>query len=479
MAIPGQTLTINENGLGIVEPATNIPLYMGFSSLGTANVLKTYNSVNALVLGEGQGAAVDAAAFDLQNAGGPIRFMKLATSVAASNTALANTGGGPVVTILGDANDDYDGKLLIVGGGALGVGTFQYYLDGRTPSEVLPIPAGGTFAIPNTNLVLTFPAGTYIAGATYVWTSTAPMWNSTNLSAAFTALLADSTDWDFVVAVGRHATAAAAATLLAALQAQLVAMANVARYKAGMLDAGDEATAAILTAYASVTGNRVLPAYRDIILNSAKPFPGWATPKYRAVNAFGMRAHQSLISTDLGRVKSGPIPTPSLGGGTPLISHDEYKTEVLDAAKIATLRTHPQYGSQVFITNGRLKSAAGSDFQFWQHRRIMDVACATVSEVQALFINSGVRAKADGSINDADAAAIETEVQKALDARLLNVINAEGKRGHVSAVIYSIDKITPMPGGNTVIADLAVQPLNYAKFFRTTLGFVAQIAQAA
>jgi len=473
MPIPGQSFTINENGVGVVEPATTIPLFMGYSSGGAANVLKTYSSIPDLIAGEGQGPAVEDAAFDLANSGGPIRFMKTATSVAGSNSAVVNTGGGPNVTVAGTPNDDYEVVVRVRLGGALGAGQFDYSLDnGVTFSEILTIPAGGTYAIPLTGLTLTFAAGTYILSATYTFTSTAPMWNSTDLGNAFTALIASSTDWDFAVLSGRHATASAAATLAAALQTQLTTMANAFRYKRAMMDAGDEASAAVITAFASVVTNRVLYSYRSAVLPSAKPFPGWGFPKGRLLKAFAQKAHAGLISTDLARVKSGPIP------GAISIEHDEQKTEVLDAQKISTARTIP--GLQgFFITNGRLKSAAGSDFQYWQHGRIMDVACRTVYLEQAKWLSAGVRTNANGTIDERDAQAIEAVVTAALNAQLKQPTNAEGTPGHVSALQYTINRLNNFQATGIVLSELAIQPLGYIKRFTTTLGFVAGFPQPA
>ena len=93
---------------------------------------------------------------------------------------------------------------------------------------------------------------------------------------------------------------------------------------------------------------------------SAKPFVGWATPKRPSTYVVAARAAASLISTDLARTATGPVPS------VVAISHDEFQTEVMDAAGFSTLRTF-QGQEGFWITNARLKSPAGSDFEFWQH----------------------------------------------------------------------------------------------------------------
>jgi hypothetical protein len=293
------------------------------------------------------------------------------------------------------------------------------------------------------------------------------MWNSADLATGMAALQASPIDWDFFVGCGRIATGAAAATIGAALQTHLTTMANQFRYKGGMIDAGDEATAAILTAYASTVTNRVLYAYRSFVASTGKAFPGWSAPKMRLVNAFAQKAHAALLSTDLARVKSGPIPN-ALS-----IEHNEQVTEVLDAAKISTARTIPGL-TGFFLTNGNMKSAAGSDFKYWQHRRIMDVACATVAAGQAIWLNADLRTNPDGTIDERDAIAIESDITAKLNAKLVEPRNADGKPGHVSRLEYKIDRLNNFQTTGIVLANLAVQPRGYVKFFTTTLGFVAK-----
>lgn len=471
MPIPGVTLSIQDPGLGLVDPATTVPLFYGYSSLGTNNALKTYSSVNDLVAGQGQGAAVEDAATVLAEVGGPIRFMKAATTVSGANSAVTPSGAGPTVSVAGTPNDNYEVTITIKAGGALGVGTFTYSLDNtRTPSETLTIPSGGTFVLANTGLTLTFASGTYVALDTYTFTSTAPMWNSTDLAAAFTALQADPTEWDFFVGCGRHATGAAAATIAAALETQLNTMANTYfRPCRGMMDAGDEATSAIITAFASTTGKRILLSYRSMVRNSAKPYAGWAVPKRRVLGAFAERATKLLPSTDLGRVASGPI------NGVFSIEHNEAVTEVMDAQRFATLRTIPGYQQQFFITRGRLKCPAGSDFQDWQLGRLMDIACRVVYQQEVLMLNSGFRTNPNGTIDDRDASRWETRIIAALRQTLMQPLNEEGVPGHVSGVFYHIDRDAVILSTSTIISEVAIQPLAYGRFISTKIGFAANL----
>ncbi len=473
MPLPGQSFTIDEFGTGVVTPSTSRPLYMGYSSLGTSghpNTLVTYSRVPDLIAGEGQGPAVEDAAFTLANVGGSVVFMPTACSVAGAAGSVTASGGGPTVSLAGTPNDDYQGKIRVRLGGALGVGKFDYTLDnGKTFSEVQTIPSGGTFAIPNTGITVTFAAGTYVLNETYSWTSVAPMWNATNLGTAFTALgLLPAPDWDFAVGSGAHATAAAGATQFAAMQTQLAMLQSTYfRHKGGMVDVGNDTAANIITSHASQVGVRVLPSYGGVVLPSAKPFPGWSMPLRRNVGVFGYLGARSLISTDLKRVRSGPIP------GVDSITHDGFLQDAgLNDLKISTLRTYPNV-TGFFPTNGWLKSQAGSDFRYWPHRRVMDTACNYVYGKQAQFIGEGLTVLNDGTgrIDPGDAAGFELEVNEGLRALLLQPVRVNGKKGHVTSVTYAIDRTNNVLTTGLVVSQVTVVALAYVDGLATRFSY--------
>jgi hypothetical protein len=472
MPIPAQAFTINEFGTNVVVPATSIPLFLGYSSGGSENVLKTYSRVPDLVATEGQGPAVEDAAFVLANVGGPVRFMKTTCSVAGSNSTVTEAGpSGPDVTVSGTPNDDYQARIEIVGGGALGVGKFRYTLDNQeTWSETIIIPSGGSFVIPNTGITATFVSGTHVVGTTHSWTSTAPMWNATNLGTAFAALAAaPGLDWDYVDAAGKHATASAAATQFAGLQTQLAALASTNfRHKAGMCDVGDDTTANVLTSFTSQVGVRVLGSYGGWVGPSAKPFPGWSMPQRRVNSAFAYLAARSLISTDLKRVRGGPIP------GAKSITHDGYLQDAgLNDIKVSTLRTWPNKVG-FFATQGHLKSQSGSDFRYWPHRRVMDTACNFVYGKQTEFIGEGLFTLVDGTgrIDPGDVADLETDVNEGLRALLRQPKNAGGKQGHVTAVSYTVDLTNNMLSTGLLLSQVAITSLAYVDNIATTFSFV-------
>lgn len=479
------TFGLTDPGQGLVQEATSTPFVYGpCTGAGAANVLESFNSIPDLLTAHPQGPAVETAAYILTHGGGPIRFMKSAASVAAALSAVTESGpAGPDVTVTGTPNDFYDAKIEIVLGGALGTATFKYTLDGgQTYSATLTTPSGLTYVIPNTGITATFTAGTQVVGTIHSFTATPAMWNSTDLSAAMTVITSDFTPWDFFVGCGRHATAAAAATIGAALQSSLEGLITSQRWVRGMLDAGNEAQAAVITAYAATTSPRLLYAYRGLRRSTPKAFQGWGTPMLGAVDGMAMLAARSLVSTHLGRYLSHNLTT----FGATAIDYDEEKTAALDAHKIATLRTIPGVPG-IWVKKPWLKGADGSDFVRWQFGRVMDTACRTTYLSLLPFLNVGLRTQTRvvggqtylGTLDDREITRIEDKVNEQLSAVLRQPANAEGTAGHVTDIRYSIDKTWNASANQSIKGEVAIVRLTYAEKFRTQLGFAAQIAPAA
>jgi hypothetical protein len=140
--------------------------------------------------------------------------------------------------------------------------------------------------------------------------------------------------------------------------------------------------------------------------------------------------------------------------------------------KVSTCRTYVRRPG-FYITQGRIKSAPGSDFTSWPRRLIHDVASETAQAAGVEFIGRGVRAKTDGTgnIDERDALALEAEVQAKLEAQLVNPRNAEGSGGHVSAVRYTIDRTTNIITTETLYADVGILPLGSLTWIVTRVGY--------
>ena len=477
MAAPAQTITVLDPGLGRVAVSAESPLYMGPAALhggsAAAGALLSFSRMNDVRSSLGFGQLGGDVLKALSERGGPVLVMPTDASNADTVSAVTQSGGGPEVTVAGEAHARYTARVEVIAGGALGTGTFRYTLDRHsvtsgdaspTWSPTRTIPAGGSFVAGSSGLTFTFAAGTYVAGETYDFTAIPASPNGTDISDAVTALLAiTGLAFPQLVLSATYDDAGDAATIAAAIDGHMTSFASGFRYSGALLDIGSGDSAANVLDE-SWSSRRIMPCYGLNLTSEVQAYEGHVTRQVGCVSDIAARAARVLVSTDLARFAEGSL------GGVTQIDFDGYQDETLDAAGIATMRTWPDIAG-FYVTNGRLKSPPGSDFTDWQFRRLMDLACRTVYRAQLPFIAEGFRTVTGGAIDPLDKADIESAVNGALRNALLTPRNARGRSGHVSAVSYTVDPTHNLNSTDTILVNVAIRPLGYAKFITTQIGF--------
>lgn len=477
MTFPKQTLTVVDPGLGVSTPVADTPVISGkaFGGSGAANTLLVISSLTDVRPIIGYGPLAEDVALAIQQRGGPI----FAVIHSDTSTPIAGslTGGTPVITIAGTPRDRYALRVQIMVGGALGVGQFRYCLDGfddtvspPTWSRTRIIPSGGTFAIPNSGLTLTFPSGTYVLNTVSTYNAEPPEIGTVDLASVATLLQGmPSLQFFLWELAGSIATASAAATLAAAFGGQLAALTQTYRYTRGFIDIGSGDTKANVLAQAdSWADSRIAPAYGMVIRTSALPFEGFGNRKCSAIAGVAVRAFASLISTDLSRFASGP------DAGVLSILFDENGDQTLDAVKIGGMRTWPGEPG-FYIADAPLKSPFGSDYTDVQFGRIMDVACLVTFQAQMIFVSETFRTVNGGTIDPKDAASMVAVVTQQLNNALLAPNNARGLPGHVSALSYAVDLTQNIVTTGQLKSSVAILPLGYAKQIITTLFYTLNV----
>lgn len=498
MALPSTSVTILDNGLGVSSPATSRPCVIGPCAAGPTNAPTLVSNQRQLreIFGE-HGPLVDAVGYILTNAGGPVLAIRSAGSVAAtydnaSTDALASSSGAGVdneinVAVADSApKNDYELLVTIATGGALAATTFTYSLDGGFSTSPV-LAAGATINLGSSGVQLHFEAGTtapFVAGATYATYAKAARMDATDLGAAFDAIEGSLLTFDFLALAGAGGTAGEQAALASTCSSRLATLLNTFdRFYGVMLSAGDDGMASgatagqVLAATSALADSRLALVYGKHRSPAPIAITGRALPLLPGAVAAAMRGAGNLISTDLAQT-SGAASVGALPGCLAL-SHDEFLDQAgLDDAKIGTLRTYPNL-TGFYLTNVWLKSNVGSDFEFWQHRRIMDQACAVVSREHSLLISSSVLTKTDGtgSLTEFSAQQIEKRVQRALDnvlgsgVRVTGPASIDGTIGHVSDVRYQCDRQNNVLATKTLIATVSIVPRGYLKALEATLSF--------
>ena len=477
---PGQNITVRNNGVGLVSTTAALPLVVGHTTGGTPNTLYQYTNPNALRDEQVSGPALEVALAAIASAGGCLLLVTAASTAgvaSAVDKAAAGSSTG-TMAVSGVPALELDVRIEITTTGALGEARFRYTLDGVTFGVVRVIPSGGTFEIPETGLTLTFTAGAgpvhFEEGDVHTFTTSAPHYTTTDLGGAWTALLAQigSRRIRRVVFSGRNATASDGATMAGAIAGHMETLEAEHYYARALCDAGEEADpAAVIVAFGAFAHDRVALCYGDARMISRAPFEGYANVRQPILRAVAERAFAADLSENLGRKASGALT------GVTQIFHDEgTDTAFSEADKIVTLRTfRGQPG--FYITNGYLRSPAGSDFLYWDWGIVVDELCEGVVEGQDKWLLSKLRARTDGSGNltDEDAKRVEDAVLSVLNIRLKQPDNIEGFKGHVSGHGYTVDRTNDFLASRTLISTANAVPLSPVESIQTTIGLARSI----
>lgn len=479
----GQTINVRDGGIGLPSDGTIYPLVIGVCSGGTANTLYFSTNQNALndLLLEGPGVEL---ALPMIRARGGVLLLKPAASTAGAAGAVTkvtkSTSTG-TVTVAGAAYDAYQVLAPITFTGALGVARFKFTLDALSASpsysEEITVPSGGTYVIPSTNLTLTFVPGAgpilFEAGDTHAFACTAPQYTTSDLATAITALLAALGSYiiEDVYFSHRPVSAAAGATLAAAISTHMSSLEARRRWARAMIDVGADTSANVLTSFGSYASTRVGVAWGTADIPTLNPHAGWGTPRQSAAFALSERAAGADLSENLGRVASGLLRVTA-------IQNDEGSNQqFIESHKINTLRTYDGTNG-FFSTNGYLKSPAGSDFLYWDWGRVVDRACRIVYREQQKWMLKKVRTLTDGtgSMDPRDAARIQAAVRSALKDELLDPINIEGRPGHVVDLEYVVDLTNNVLKTRNVNSTLRMVPLPPIEGFTTDIGLTTSLA---
>lgn len=463
--IPDAYVTIQDGALGILPPPSeNVHLKIGVAQSGPFNTIVPVSTLEQVRQTFGRGPLAEALAVALAIGGGPIYAVRGNASVAGTVTAGTHSrSGSGNITVTGSPLDAYELLVRITAAGETGTARFQYTLDGGdTWSPETLVPSSGTYSVPDTGLTLNFANGaappSFAAGDEYRFTTTAPAMNLVDLNTALDAVLADPREWGWVHVVGTAtpAVAAAVATRMAeAEQSYRFAFAVLEARDAAPGEAHDAWMANLINEWSAFADLRVavVAGHAEVV----SPLSGRIHRRSLAWSYTG-RLQAIPVHEHPGRVLTGPVP------GIVRLYHDEQASTGLDSQFFTTFRTIIGYRG-FYVTNGRLKTPPGSDFQYVENRRVMDMACRLARNAALRFLNDAVRVAPDGKILEADAQRIEGYVQGILEAGLI-------APGHASGVQVRIDRDSNILSTRTATITVRVRPLGYLSWLGVDIGFV-------
>jgi hypothetical protein len=475
MTVPAVTLTEIDGALGVLPPsAGKILAVVGTSSAGAVDTPATFGRVADLVSAFGHGAGVEAAAYHILRTGRPVAFVRSASSVDGTATAVVYAAGGLGTSVASvsvtpvSPVDDYEVVWSAVATGTIGVAgiTFRYSLDGgRTMSAVTALGAANTYTIPNSGVVINFAAGTIGAGYSFSFRTTGAKWNGTSLGTALAALGNSAISWEIVEIAG--ALGSSDVDTLEPIFAGWRAKNRFRLYIAGARIPNIAESEATYLSSLSTAFSAKATVYGAITAGGAEIASGVSGRKYlRQVSVLAGSVEAALSQEqNSASVNLGALPvTIRDDNGNPK-HHDEYVSPGLDDARFYTLRTFGDSPQGVYITRPRIFSSDGSDFRLVPHRRVINLAESALAAYFARRLNQPIRVDtATGRILEEEAREIEAGALSAMESVLLDTPKASG-------VQFTLSRIDNVLSTFTLTGDARVIPLGYAEFINVSVGF--------
>lgn len=457
MALPDVTQDVRDGALGLLALNSGLHVKVGLCTGGTANEPFISGDPEATREALGRGALVESGVHAMRITGRPVMFVPVTQATAGSVGTITQSATGPALTATGSEPDDsYELRVEVLIAGEVGTAEFRYSLDGGDTWSPA-IATAATYEIPDSGITLQFPAGTYVEGEVYSATCTAPAFDTSGLASAMDAALAATQQWRLLHVVGYAATGADSATMAATVASKMTQARTQRRYAYAVLEAADDTDAHLITAFASFVSDRVMVCAGFEELVSAVDARIYKRPAAWPIVARIMRL---AVSRDVGAVADG-----ALDASVVSLYRDERKTEGLDAARFATLRTfagRPGF----YVTAGKMMAAPGSDFRHHTNRQVMDVACQVAYNGLHEWVNIDLLIDDDGNIDEGEARRIEKKVLGRLRTALLSPVPPDA-----SDVSFVLKRDGNLLSTETLSAKTRVRPKGYARFIENEIGF--------
>lgn len=477
MTVPSITLVEQDGNIGVLPPGQKILAIIGTSTTGTKNAPAAYASQAAVVAAFGQGPLVEAAAYHINTKRQPVLLVRSEQTTAGTMGTIDVTGVTGTATdtsVTGVPSDDMDLWCKVITGFTAGVtgGVIQLSYDGgRTygPSQA----QGTSLSIPFTDCgsaaFTLVTSKTLVAGDIIKTRTTAPKWNATDLTAAVAALGLSVQPWELCEIYGAMSASEfdTCVTAFSGLTSKSwighVAMPTSAQTEATYLSA-------LVTSHGSKSTTQGVLCAGACKLVSAVSGRQYRRPIVIPVATLAASVDESV---DLAQTTLDALPGVAIrdANGNP-DEHDETANPGLDDARFCTLRTVD--GKQgVFVNNPRLFSPAGSDFQFLQHRRVMNLAKTILSAYFIDRLSKGITVNSStGFIDDAEADEIEKGADAVMRAGLLAKPKVSGGGvGGKRTRFVQVSRTDNLLSTSTMTVQASVIPLAYTKAINITLGF--------
>ncbi len=471
MSQPAVTITELNGALGVLPSGQDYLAIVGVADSGSIDTPAAYGKSADVVNDFGGGPLVEEAAYAIQTSQRPVIVCRATTAAVGTITAVTQTGTGSSVASVSSPNDepnnDYEFQFRVTSGGVIGTGPilFRWSLDGgRTESAETDLGTANTFTFPDSGgVTIDFAAGDLDAGDLITFRGLAPTFDGTGIASALQALIDSQLSWEIVSVAGALTTTLTDAidTAMAADREKMwvgsARFANVGEDNATYQSSLSTSFGSSSYEYGSLWAGGAL-------ITSAVSFR-----KYLSRPSMAVAPVLSTVapSRDIAEIDLGALTGVALrdaNGNLIAGTHDESVNPGLDDLRFGCFRTHKDFEG-IYVNNPRIFSASGSDFEFVQHRRVMNLGKRVLRRVFVRRLSKSVVVDPDtGFILEEEALAIESLANSALDARLTGA-------GQASDASLSLSRTDNILSTKTMTAQAFITPLGYPKDIEINIGF--------
>lgn len=459
--LPDVNLSILDGGLGVVSGGSSgVQVKVGVSSSGSLNEIISVSDPSKIRTQLGTGPLANAY-FDSISAGAKAIYAIRAESDIAGTVGqitAQKTGIGDLAAS-GSPLDAYDVIVTIIDSGAKNEATFQVSLDGGDNyAPKVTVPTDLIYVIPNTGITLTFtedgvtPSNSFIKGDAYSFKTTAPGMSVTSLNTALEVIFGDNRGFEFIHVVGESDV-----SVWAALDARATVAESNFRYIHFVGEAAaptseqtiDQWVTSLIASASEFSSRRVNIVASLVELSD---FGSGLRIERNVAGILNGRASSQPVQRSVGRVEDGSLP-----GVIRLAPKgiSEAHIAALDEAGYTTVRNYVGL-SGVYATNGRMMSPSGSDFEYWERRRVMDKACTLV---RAAALRLG-----HAELEDAEQVAD-------VEARLFAPIGVMIGNGEIAAGQVFVAPGQDILATSTLRFKVRVRPIGIMRFLEGEIGY--------
>jgi hypothetical protein len=457
-----------DGALGVQPSGTPYFAIVGVSDSGPIATPAVFARTQDVVSTYGGGPLVEAACYFISAYDQPVLITRATATVAATETTIDITKvvGTSAVTLGSDttANDDYEMYFVVVNGGTIATPGITYQTSndgGRTLSPVTALGSAVVMTFPNSGGVgLAFATGTLVAGDIVSFRTVAPNFNATDLLAALNSLKSTTTAWDVLEVVGPID-----ATSFGTLGTVFAGLPEKAWIGSTRIPLIAESEATYLTSLVGVFGS-LATTQGMLCAGSALITSAVTGRQYQRPVQFAVAPLAATVSPeiDISAIDVGLLPGVSIrdANNNP-VYHDESVNPGLDDARFCVLRTW-ESEQGVFCNNPNVFSPSGSDFEFFQERRIMNLLKRTSRVFWQRRISKPIPVDGKtGFILESAAKEMETACNASIRGVLMAKPMVSGGAFNNGASFVKVLRSVNLLSTKTLIVQDGIEPLAYPK----------------